>query len=83
MNKKQGNKEKMLAMVLLAYCIGFLLGEEIRDRVYTGEKRKQYSGLFILLKRSDSIVKQIWEDIMNAVWRLFRRMVLGYVRTHV
>jgi len=31
----------------------------------------------------DNIVKQIWEDIMNAVYSLFTRIVFGYVRTHV
>jgi len=83
MNKKQANMEKMVALTLLAYSIGLLLGEEIRDRVYTGEKWKQYSGLFILLKRSDGIVRRIWEDIMNAVYSLFRGLVYGYVRSHV
>jgi len=83
MNKKRINMEKMVALALLAYSIGLLIGEEIRERLYTGRKRKLYSGLFILLKRNDSIVKQIWEDIMNAVYYLFTRIVFGYVRTHV
>jgi len=38
MNKKQENMEKMVALVLLAYVIGFLVGEEIRDRAYSGKK---------------------------------------------
>ena len=83
MSKKRVNMEKMVALVLLAYAIGLLIGEEIRERLYIGRKRKLYSGLFILLKRSDSIVTQIWEDIMSAVLCLFRRIVFGYVRTHV
>ena len=83
MNKKRVNMEKMVALVLLAYAIGLLIGEEIRDRVYTGKKRKKFSGLFILLKRNDNIVEQIWEDVMKAVYSLFTRIVFGYVRTHV
>ena len=82
MNKKRANMEKMMALVLLAYSIGLLIGEEIRDRVY-GKKWKQYSGLFILLKRSDSIVMRIWKDIMESVYLFFRRLVSGYVRTNV
>jgi hypothetical protein len=83
MNKKQANMENMVALTLLAYSIGLLLGEEIRDRVYTGEKWKQYSGLFILLKRSDGIVRRIWQDIIHSVYSLFRTLVFGHVRTHV
>ena len=52
-------------------------------RLYTAQKRKLYSGLFILLKRNDNIVKHIWEDIMKAVFLFFRRLAFGYVRTHV
>jgi hypothetical protein len=40
MNKKRDNLEKMVAMVLLAYSIGLLVGEEIRDRVYGGGKKE-------------------------------------------
>ena len=34
MNKKQENMEKMVAMVLIAYALGLLVGEELRDLVY-------------------------------------------------
>ncbi|MFN3929268.1 MAG: transposase [Thermoflexus sp.] len=34
MNKKQENMEKMVAMVLMAYAFGLLVGEELRDLVY-------------------------------------------------
>jgi hypothetical protein len=36
MNKHRHNLEKMIAMVLLAYGIGVLVGEELRDRLYGG-----------------------------------------------
>jgi hypothetical protein len=83
MNKKQVNMEKMMALVLLAYAMGLLVGVGIRECLYTARKRKLFSGLFILLKRNDSIAKHIWEEIMNAVFLLFRRLAFGYVRTHV
>lgn len=83
MNKKQVNMEKMMALTLLAYSVGLLLGEEIRRRVYSVEKRKQFSGLYILLRRRDNILSHTWKDIMGAVYALFRRLVFGYVRTHV
>ena len=34
MNKMQSNMEKMVAMVLIAYAIGLLIGESIRDHLY-------------------------------------------------
>jgi transposase len=40
MNKKRDNMEKMVAMVLLAYSIGLLVGEEIRERMYGGGKKR-------------------------------------------
>lgn len=36
MNKQQENMEKVVALVLLAYSIGLLVGEKIRDRMYQG-----------------------------------------------
>lgn len=34
MNKQQIYMEKMIAMVLIAYCIGLLVGEKVRDLLY-------------------------------------------------
>ena len=34
MNKHQEQMEKMVALVLLAYAIGLLLGEAVRDQIY-------------------------------------------------
>ena len=36
MNKRQENLEKMIALVLLAYGIGLLVGEKLRDQMYQG-----------------------------------------------
>jgi len=92
MNKKQRNMEKMVGLVLLAYSIGLLIGEGIRDRIYPSgsRKRKQYSGLFILLKQSIRISRKVLRDIINCAYELFTKIVLGgfvnnpvNVRTHV
>jgi len=83
MNKKQVNMEKMVAMMLIAYSIGFLIGEQIRDRAYTGKKWKLYSGLFILLKRKFSLAREALAHAIDCAYMLFSRIVFGYVRTHV
>ena len=83
MNKKQINMEKMVALVLLAYTIGFLIGEEIRVFVYTGRKHKLYSGLFILLKCKVRLDIAERMKVIECAYLLFRRIILGNVRTHV
>jgi len=45
------NIKKMVALVLLAYSIGLLIGEFVRDELYEGRTWQRYSGLFILLKQ--------------------------------
>lgn len=62
MNKRQDKMEKALGMVMVAYSIGLMLGEDIRERLYarpvpsvqdaevrTRGKWSVYSGLFVLL----------------------------------
>lgn len=45
MNKKRELMEKMVALVLMAYAIGLLLGEAVRDRMYGAkEGRRQRPG---------------------------------------
>jgi len=43
MNKKQVHMEKMVAMLLVVYAIGLLLGERLRDRLYGGLMDEQES----------------------------------------
>jgi hypothetical protein len=83
MNKKRENMEKMIALVLLAYSIGFLLGEGIRDRMYEGKKWHRYSGLFILLKQRIQLDKKVIAEVIDNVYLLFMRVIWGNVRTHV
>jgi hypothetical protein len=84
MNKKQENMEKMVALVALAYIIGFLIGEQIRDRMYSGSKKwEQFSGLFILLRRKIRLAREEFIKAMEAAYMLFRTIVLANVRSHV
>jgi hypothetical protein len=83
MNKKHVNMEKMVALVLLAYVIGLLIGEQIRDRVYAGRKWNLYSGLFILLKQKISLARKILAQIINSAYILFKKILFGHVRTYV
>ncbi len=83
MNKSRERMEKMVAMVLLAFAIAFLVGEEIRDRIYQGKKWKLYSGLFIVLKQRVRLSTETLSRIINCVYSHFKGIVLGDVRTHV
>lgn len=97
MNKSQTNMEKMVAMLMIAYTVGVLIGEAIRDRIYLEEKRddqvqpsksrcnkwKIYSGLFILLKRRIVLSTQVLLKLVQQVLEYFRGFVLGNVRTLV
>jgi hypothetical protein len=81
MNQKQDNMEKMASMVLLSYSIGLLIGETIRESVYTEKKRKLYSGLHILLKRKVSIFGDTLKAVINTAFLVFSNIVLGNVQT--
>lgn len=83
MNKKQTNMEKMVAMVLFAYSVGLLLGEQIRDRLYDGKKRKLYSGLFILLKQKVCLAKEALDQVIDYAYQIFWGILFGHVRTLV
>ena len=94
MNKRQENMEKMLAMVLLVYGIGLMLGEALRDRMYgspdlVGEdqvckpnrKLNSYSGLFILLKHKITLLVGELRKVVAEALSLFNILVHAYVRT--
>lgn len=86
MNKRQENMEKMLALVMIAYSIGLLLGEAIRDRMYTqagkvSRKWYLYSGLFVLLKQKICLSRKELRQVVSQVLLLFRTLVFGVVRT--
>ena len=40
MNKSRENMEKLMALICIAYAIGLLIGEKLRDRAYRGRGKK-------------------------------------------
>ena len=83
MNKSRVKMEKMVALVLLAYAIGLLIGEEIRDKVYPEKKARLYSGLFILLKHRLRLTRNVIQKAIENVVALFQTILYGNVRTIV
>jgi hypothetical protein len=94
MNKRQDNMEKMLALVMIAYSIGLMLGEAVRDRLYgppypcekgAGARARgkwcAYSGLFVLLKHKITLAVYEIKQLVAEVLRAFRIVALGYVRS--
>ena len=81
MNQKQDNMEKMVSMVLLSYSIGLLIGETIRESVYTEKKRKLYSGLHILLKRKVDIYGDTLKSVIYSAYLIFSGIVLCNIQT--
>jgi len=51
--------------------------------MYEGKKWHRYSGLFILLKQKIQRSEEVIAEVIDDVYLLFMRIVLGYVRTHV
>lgn len=72
MNKKRQNMEKMIAMLLMAYVLGLLIGEEIRQRLYLERLRPFFSGLHILLKHKlpypKESIQEILQSLLNFLW---------------
>lgn len=84
MNKSRENMEKIVAMVLIVYAIGVLIGEIIRDRIYQGKKWRLYSGLFIFLKQNIPLPKEVVTEIIAMACSTFSKIILGgNVRTQV
>ena len=83
MNKTRRNMERMTAIVLLAYAIALLVGEDIRERIYHGTKSKLYSGLFILLKHRIRLAREAIGESVARAYSLLSGIILGSVRTNV
>jgi len=96
MNKSQENMEKMVALLLITYAIGLLIGEALRDAMYGGPPSAQhpaqqpvgkrwylYSGLFVLLKQKISLPAAILHQLVRSVLNAFIRLVWADVRSFV
>lgn len=84
MHKKRPLMEKMVALVLIAYAIGLVLGEALRSHLFPEPHRKHklYSGLFVLLKLKWSLPYPKFKQVLLQALQTFASIVLP-VRTHV
>lgn len=83
MNKKRENMEKMIAMLLMAYVLGLLIGEEIRQRLYPERLRPFFSGLHILLKHKLPYLKEPIKEILQSLLNFLWGKTYGIVRSPV
>ncbi len=84
MCQKRHWMEQMIALALLAYVIGLVLGETLRTQVFpaTSRKHKLYSGLFVLLKLKLSLPAQKLKSFHTLTSQTFHSILLP-VRTFV
>jgi hypothetical protein len=89
MNRSQRYMEQMVALVLLAFSLGLIHGEQARDALYdasapndphtspTAAQRKwrHYSGLFVLLKLAHALAPARWRKLHSQSLLLFRQIV--------
>jgi len=85
MNKTQHNLEQMIALVLLAYAVGLLLGESLRDQLYAHcpSLWATYSGLWTLLKNRTATGTRLTKRSTDHALRLFQSLIPYPVLTHV
>ncbi len=83
MNRKRENMEKMTAMLLMAYALGLLIGEEIRQRLYPERLRALFSGLHILLKHRLPYPKEHLQEILQSLLYFLWGNTYNIVRTPV
>jgi hypothetical protein len=84
MNKRRNHMEKMVALLLIAYAISLLLGEELRAFLFSDNDRKQklYSGLFVLLKFKLNISPPEFRQVSSRALASFALLTHG-VRSNV
>jgi len=83
MNKSQEYLEKMIALVMLAYAIGLLIGEKIRAVAYKGKKGKDYSGFFIFIKHLRQVAKDLVHAAIATALASIKALVWGLVPFYV
>jgi transposase len=84
MCQKRHCMEQMIALALIAYAIGLVLGETLRSQLFpvTSRKHKLYSGLFVLLKLNLSIPNHQFPTIHSLALQTLHSILLP-VRTFV
>jgi hypothetical protein len=85
MSQRRDYLEQVLALVMIAYAIGLLLGEILRDKLFdrTHSKRRLYSGLFLLLEHKPPVPRAMVQQIASAALLAFTCLVSAPVRTNV
>ena len=63
MNKRQDNLEKMIALALIAFVVGYLFGEAVRDVCY-GKLQPEQVGDYLLREDLDQVSA-------NCKWQLY------------
>lgn len=84
MAKSQRNMEQVLALLMIAYAIGLLIGEKLHDHLaHSAGKWKRYSELFLYLKNPLGFsARDIQQATLDALGS-FTNLVLRPVPTHV
>ncbi len=77
MNKSQEYPEKMIALVMLAYAIGLLIGDKIRAVAYQEKKGKDYSGFFVFIKHLRQETKDLVQEAIASALASFKALVWG------
>jgi len=85
MSQRRDYLEQVLALVMIAYAIGLLLGETLCDKLFrrTDSKRRLYSGLFLLLAHRPQVPHAVAQQIAATALLAFTCLVSAPVRTHV
>jgi hypothetical protein len=85
MSQRRDYLEQILALVMIAYAIGLLLGETLRDKLFdrTHSKHCLYSGLFLLLEHRPRVPRVMAQQIASTALLAFTGLVSAPVRTHV
>ena len=93
MSKSQHNLEQIIALVMITYAIGLLVGEALRDQLFPPPSpglqttktcpRQLYSGLFILLKFRTRPATDLIASASHLAIQAFLALLPYPVRTHV
>lgn len=74
MCKTKANNDKLTALAILSYCISLLIGESMREKMKKS-KRKQMSGLFIVLHYAHFFTRNFIRKAVKKALNIFERIV--------
>ncbi|MFN3468043.1 MAG: transposase, partial [Candidatus Brocadiales bacterium] len=82
MSKKRENMEKMVALLMIAYALAVLIGEEVRERL-SYHTKELYSGIHILLRQRLPFIPGLVQGVINNVLSFLLEKTYCTVRTCV